>query len=431
MRKKIILLTIIFLSLFFMSCKDAWYYNIDKYEEVKKKTTYKSFSHLNEPIVFSMSVKDVYALFGYSEKKQFKKECGEVFVIFDWEKEEVYDWVYYPTAGQGYSHGRATEHVYNGKKTYYFTLASGKELAVLDPEKTEVELYPHDIYYGLASYESEGRYLYINSTKNSRPIKVNLYAFDTVEKKFLSPFYYESEETQDQYPITDKNGNVYTVREYKVENSSDTEENKKEYFAEVLKISFENGNPKSEILRTFSENYHYDDNSNEYVRTCLKCRRRIDNYVFIVEEGFGKYVPGDMFVYVYNTETNEFVEKITVNFPKYSTLYEFVKYNDKYYAVLYQCFGDDESGKSPLYFLELEIDNDITTEQYISKPINPNVEDDDSMFNMYMRNSRLYMVENGLNPTWVRILYYDFDTNTMQTREEATVLSLDEIVGIE
>ena len=53
------------------------------------------------------------------------------------------------------------------------------------------------------------------------------------------------------------------------------------------------------------------------------------------------------------------------------------------------------------------------------------------MFNMYMRDSRLYMVENGLNPTWVRILYYDFDTNTMQTREEAIVLSLDEIVGIE
>ena len=67
--KKEFLFSIILLSLFFMSCGDACYYNINKYEEVKKKTTYKSFSHLKEPIVFSMSVKDVYALFGCSEKK--------------------------------------------------------------------------------------------------------------------------------------------------------------------------------------------------------------------------------------------------------------------------------------------------------------------------------------------------------------------------
>ena len=138
-----------------------------------------------------------------------------------------------------------------------------------------------------------------------------------------------------------------------------------------------------------------------------------------------------MFVHVYNTETNEFVEKIAVNFPKSSMLYEFVKYNDRYYAVLFQCYGDDDFRKSPLYFLELEIDGDITTEQYIREPTIPNVEDDDSMYNMYMRGSRLYMVENTLNPTWIRLMYYDFETNIMQSRDESIVLDLDEIVGVE
>jgi len=53
------------------------------------------------------------------------------------------------------------------------------------------------------------------------------------------------------------------------------------------------------------------------------------------------------------------------------------------------------------------------------------------MYNMYMRDSRLYMVENALSPTKFKIYYYDFETNTMQSKDDAIILELDEIVGLE
>lgn len=425
--KRSFLVFVIFLSLFFSSCGDAYYYNLNKYEEVKKKTTYKTFTHLNDPIVFSMSVEDIYALFGKANNKQFNKQCGEVFVIYDWEKEEVFDWVYYPTKGNAFSDGRACEHVYNGKKTYYFTRASGKELAELDPEKTEVVLYPHEIYYSQTPYFSEGRYVFINSTKLCRPTYVNLYAFDTVEKKILEPFYYESYENVDSHPITDKYGNAYVIKENNISNPNSLNEDKTEYYTDIIKVSFDGGEANSEIIRTFSQNYHFDNDRNEYVRHTFSCVSSLDKYVFITEEGHSLYIPENNYVYVYDCEKQEFVEKITINIPYEGMIWQFVKYNEKYIAIFFKC---REKGISPLFFLELDIDGDITTEQFISKPTEPDIEDDDSLFNWYMKGSRLYMVENALSPTKFKIYYYDFDTGVMQSKDDAIILELDKIVGL-
>lgn len=427
MKKKFFVL-ILFLSVFFISCSDVCYYNINKYEEVKKKTTYKPFSHLNDPLVFSMTVDDIYALFGIVGSKQYKKTCGEVFVIFDWEKEEVFDWVYYPTAEKGYSHGRACEHVYNGKKTYYFTRASGKELAELDPEKTEVALYPHDIYYSQTPFFSEGRYVFINSTKGNMPIHVNLYAFDTVKKEILDPFYYETYEQVDQCPITDKKGNAYVTRENKLTDTNSLNEDKTEFTADIIKVSFEGSQANTEIIKTFPLNYHFDTTSNKYVRHAFRCIGSIDKYVFITEDGYSLYIPENMMIYVYDTEKEEIVEKITVDLPLEGMIWQFVKYNEKYIGIF---FKGIENGLRPLYFLELDIDGNIATEQYIAKPAKPDIEDDDSLYNWYMKGSRLYMVENGICPTKFKIYYYDFSTKTMQAEEDAIVLKLDEIVGIE
>lgn len=428
MKRKFSLLLILF-SFLFVSCGDAYYYNLNKYEEAKKKTTYKPFSHLNKPIVFSMTINDVYALFGKSKNKQFTKSCGEVFVIFDWEKGEVFDWVYYPTSDKGFSHGRAGEHVYNGKTKYYFTRISGKELAELDPEKTEVTVYSHDIYYSRTSYNSEGKYIFINSDRLSMPAQVNLYAFDTVEKKFLPPFYYETYEYLNPYPVTDKDGNVYISREYEKTDLNSLNEDKKEWYTDILKISFEDGKSTSEIVKTFSQNYHFDKNRNEFVKYCFSCETRIDDYLFIVEDGFGLYSPEKIIIHVYNTKKEQFVEKINIDFNKESMIVQFVKHSENYYAILYKT--NDEHGISPLYFLKLDIDGNITTEQIIKPATIPNVENDNSMYNMYMRDSRLYMVENALSPTKFKIYYYDFETNTMQSKDDAIILELDEIVGLE
>ena len=109
-------------------------------------------------------------------------------------------------------------------------------------------------------------------------------------------------------------------------------------------------------------------------------------------------------------------------------IWQFVKYNEKYFAILYE---DESYSSSPLYFLELDIDGDISTEQNIIPNKTPNVKDDNSLFNMYIRDSRLYMVENALSPTKFKIYYYDFETNTMQSKDDAIILELDEIVGLE
>ena len=130
-----------------------------------------------------------------------------------------------------------------------------------------------------------------------------------------------------------------------------------------------------------------------------------------------------------NISKEQFVEKINIDFNKESMIVQFVKHSENYYAVLYKT--NNEHGISPLYFLKLDIDGNITTEQIIKPATIPNVENDNSMYNMYMRDSRLYMVENALSPTKFKIYYYDFETNTMQSKDDAIILELDEIVGLE
>ena len=77
----------------FSSCTNL-YSKINNLEYIKSKTSMKPFTHLNEPIVPLFGVSDQYSLFGNANLSSYYKACGEIFVVYDWENEEVYDWAY-------------------------------------------------------------------------------------------------------------------------------------------------------------------------------------------------------------------------------------------------------------------------------------------------------------------------------------------------
>ena len=84
-------------------------------EIVTSKTTIKTFEHLNEPILLSMPAGEVYSTkdeegsmvtvekrFSKPQKMKFE-QAGRIFLIYDWETQSVYDWIFYENHGMGAS----------------------------------------------------------------------------------------------------------------------------------------------------------------------------------------------------------------------------------------------------------------------------------------------------------------------------------------
>lgn len=90
MKKSLILALAVLL--FFTSCGqfkeifEETERNTLDYKDVCGKTTYMPFTHLNSPIVYVQYVFDEYDV----------NEQGEIAIIYDWENDEVFDWVYLP-----------------------------------------------------------------------------------------------------------------------------------------------------------------------------------------------------------------------------------------------------------------------------------------------------------------------------------------------
>ena len=159
MKNKIKFICLLFCMTLFVSCFDIFpdYADPNDYEyrggneEIYAKTTIKTFSHLKEPIVVSMPVceKRYYA----GKKKKFKGTSkyfrnGDRFIVIDIEndKNEIFDWVYFGEE-KGMSDNKVIELGENPTR-YYIYECYARNIACLDPTKTEVEL----IKGGVAGY---------------------------------------------------------------------------------------------------------------------------------------------------------------------------------------------------------------------------------------------------------------------------------------
>ena len=104
--KTTIILALIFVS---VSCNyETYYRSMTDLKEVRAKTEMKPFEHINDPIVITMPVYETMALFGNPGMGTYQKRAGDMFVVYDWEKNEIHDWLFFE-GEHGWSNFRAVE----------------------------------------------------------------------------------------------------------------------------------------------------------------------------------------------------------------------------------------------------------------------------------------------------------------------------------
>ena len=103
---KIILTLCIFLN---FGCNyEVYYKSVTDLSKVRAKTNMKPFEQINDPIVITMPVYEKMALFGNESMGTYQKRAGDMFVVYDWENNEIHDWCFFE-GNHGWSNFRAVE----------------------------------------------------------------------------------------------------------------------------------------------------------------------------------------------------------------------------------------------------------------------------------------------------------------------------------
>lgn len=74
------------------------FYEQEDYKAIMKKTSYKSFDSLNEPIVLNYLFNMEFSQKGENPRTSTVHN-GMIYAIYDWEKDEIFDYVYAPGNG--------------------------------------------------------------------------------------------------------------------------------------------------------------------------------------------------------------------------------------------------------------------------------------------------------------------------------------------
>lgn len=148
--KKTVMLIISLVLAALISCNA--FYQQDDYKTIMKKTTYKSFDSLNEPIVLNYLFDMYFTQKGENPQTSIVHN-GMIYAVYDWEKNEIFDYVYAPGNGT-----RDFSNCVNpclkgsdGKLTYYGSDSGYQRLYVMRSDKTELDFFDSadkDSYYG-------------------------------------------------------------------------------------------------------------------------------------------------------------------------------------------------------------------------------------------------------------------------------------------
>lgn len=108
--KKLIIKIFLTLSIFLsFGCNyEVYYKSVTDLSKVRAKTSMKPFEQINDPIVITMPVYEKMALFGNESMGTYQKRAGDMFVVYDWENNEIHDWCFFE-GNHGWSNFRAVE----------------------------------------------------------------------------------------------------------------------------------------------------------------------------------------------------------------------------------------------------------------------------------------------------------------------------------
>ncbi|MCR4579741.1 MAG: hypothetical protein K5681_05270 [Treponema sp.] len=217
--KKFFLNLIICLSAtLFSSCANL-YKCTGEVDWVKEKTSMKPFSHLNTPIVITVDLYDKYSLFGKKNSPFEWVDAGDIFVVYDWENDRIFDWAFFED-GTGLSNFRCAE-LGNNPTKYYDASRSSKKIGELNPETGMISIYDsvNVNYPGIVismnnNNKEKCRYGLINDYSYNYDLDCSnedFYILDSVTKKVSSvPIHIPTNTVGDVFfPFADSNGHYW------------------------------------------------------------------------------------------------------------------------------------------------------------------------------------------------------------------------------
>lgn len=140
---------LILISVLFASC--VWIPE-GKVTKFREKTTIKTFEELNEPFVFDLSIPEAFTFNGKEGNSVIHREIGSAFVVYDWENDKIFDFIYSPELGKPYNSSivLSASKNKNGIYNYYYASSNLKRISVLNAASTEVKTFKlSDEGYGL------------------------------------------------------------------------------------------------------------------------------------------------------------------------------------------------------------------------------------------------------------------------------------------
>ena len=370
---------IFFLSIILVSCKN-FYIKSEDLTKIKSKTSMNPFTHLNDPIVPLFAVFDQYSLFGNSNLPSYYNSCGEIFVVYDWENEEVYDWAYCDgIAGSWYS--RASE---IGTPVKYYAAGDGEPIVgELSPETGKITQISTSV---------KGHFISLNNNSNPRSkyglidgpgvldsgySSFGFYIFDSERKKINSNGICRTVSHIGYllFPIADPSGNFWFAYDFDNKNN-------------LIEINCEDGIVSKEVVISNV------NESNEF--ESLDVRLVTDDYVYLSGAIHQQY---NQYLYIYNKKSGE-IQKIIIprdNEGKTRNIYMGFEINGQPYAL---------TNASEAYVIyKIDVANLTMTEVFRF--------DEFFMETVYVRDSRLYLLTTPGRSFSVFYIDFAFEKPTM------------------
>ncbi len=405
MKKKVFVLAFITgILLLFISCPLlSWtdpndYKSLDDLSYITDKTEIKTFSHLKEPIVITMPIWETRYYKGKRKGKTQKFKIGDIYVVIDIEKDEVFDWVYFG-GKEGLTLYRPLE--LGNPVKYYATSGYSTEIISLDPTKTQLVTIDSTI--------PDCQFLSNNTTSD--------YALRAYKENELSSYYeYEILDSstdsiltyKPQIPIeiglhvfratADNNGNFY------IENYPPTDDGKESDRIEIVKIDSVNQNWKRYDLNLIT-----NIGNETYAYNILHVTQ---DRLFITKSNF---TSDCLLIFKKNGDNYELEKEILTDFDGWDVMIKrIVEVNGNIYIIV----SNDFNGYSyvDIYKLTENLEMERITPDWATTTIKENEKFKITFTeNLWVRGNRIYFM-NSHNTSKIAYRYYDTATGEYSTK---------------
>lgn len=383
--KKLIIKIFLTLSIFLnFGCNyEVYYRSVTDLSKVRAKTNMKPFEQINDPIVITMPVYEKMALFGNESMGSYDKRAGDMFVVYDWENNEIHDWCFFE-GNHGWSNFRAVE---MGTPVKYYD--AGEKIGCLssDGKLTTYENPVMGTFTNLNNNQKvKSRYGILNTDgKNINgkyAYRINIFDSETGivndEQLIIA-----SECSYLHFPIADYKGNYWIV----------SNQDNKNILSKI--------NCVKNKIDQFEIQYQNQSNPKIFETLTTYVRSTINNYVILSHYEFGnKRYPN---IIIFDMEKEEIYCEIPLPIEEHpNSMYAALPVNSKLYGVFPADYDNDEyDWCNYVDIYEIDIEN--------KKTIFCSTKKLDFTETVYSRGSRIYFL-NSRNIQNFICTYYDTET---------------------